>query len=170
MGNPVVHDAICAALQSMGARYRRVEHAPLTSSEHAAALRGTPLEIGGKALLMKADDAFHVVVASAAVRLKSRRIRKHLGARRLRFATQEELATLTGLVPGCVPPFGVPLLPFALHVDRPLLARDRIAFTPGLRTCSIVMDMADWLTLAKPRLGDFQDVSDGSASGRPPGA
>lgn len=155
LGNPAICAAICAALDAAGVPHRVVEHDPVTSSEHAAALRGTPLEIGGKSLLMKADGVFHVVAASAAVRIKSRRFRKHVGARKLRFATREELAALTGLVPGCVPPFGHPVLPFALHADRGLLAHDRIAFTPGLRTRSIVMATADWVAVAQPSLGDF---------------
>jgi Ala-tRNA(Pro) deacylase len=158
LGNPAVCEAILAALKAAGVAHELIEHAPLTSTAHAAELRGTPLEIGGKALIMKADDTFHVVAASSASRLKSRLFRKSVGARRLRFATREELTELTGLVPGCVPPFGTPILPFTLHADRGLLARERIAFTPGLRTCSIVMASADWLAVARPRLGDFLDT------------
>lgn len=64
LGNPATRDTILAALDSAGVAYELIEHAPLTSSAHAAALRGTPLAIGGKSLVMKADGAFHVVAAS----------------------------------------------------------------------------------------------------------
>lgn len=158
LGNPAVCDAICAALDAAGVAYRLIEHGPITSADQAAKLRGTPLEIGGKSLVMKADDGFHVVAASAAARIKSRLFRKAVGSRRLRFATREELAELSGLVPGGVPPFGAPVLPFPLHADRGLLVHDRIAFTPGLRTRSIVMASADWLAVARPRLGDFLEA------------
>jgi len=49
----------------------------------------------------------------------------------LRFASREELLELTGLVPGSVPPFGRPILPFPLYVDTGIAANDRIAFNAG---------------------------------------
>lgn len=157
LGSPAVCAAICAALDAAGVPYRLIPHAPVSSAADAAGARDTPLRIGGKSLLMKADDGFHLLAASAAARIRSLRFRKHLGSRRLRFATPAELAELTGLVPGCVPPFGAPILPFPLHADRGLLDHDRIAFTPGLRTRSIVMASADWCAVARPRLGEFLD-------------
>jgi Ala-tRNA(Pro) deacylase len=155
LGSPDVLAAIVALLDGAGVPYDLLEHAPVSSSEAAAALRGTPLAIGGKSLLLKADDTFHVVAFSAATKMKSRLFRRHVGARKLRFARPDELAAMTGLVPGCVPPFGHPVLPFALYADRRLMDDDRIAFTPGLRTRSVRMRSADWLALAKPQLGDF---------------
>jgi prolyl-tRNA editing enzyme YbaK/EbsC (Cys-tRNA(Pro) deacylase) len=62
----------------------------------------------------------------------------------LRFATPEELRALTGLVPGCVPPFGRPILDLPLYVDESVLANDRIAFNAGLLTESFIMATADW--------------------------
>lgn len=155
LGNPDVLAAIVALLDGAAVPYELLEHDAVTSSEAAAGLRGTPLAIGGKSLLLKADDTFHLVAFSAATKMKSRLFRKHVGARKLRFAHRHELADMTGLVPGCVPPFGEPILPFALHADRRLMDDDRIAFTPGLRTRSVVMRSADWFALAKPQLGDF---------------
>jgi Ala-tRNA(Pro) deacylase len=156
-GNPEVCARILAMLDEAGVAYRATDHGIVTSSEAAAELRGTDLKIGGKSLLLKADDGFHVVAFSAATRMKSRLFRRAIGSRRLRFATPEELAQLTGLVPGCVPPFGRPILPFTLHADRALVENDHIAFTPGVRTRSIVMESAAWARLAKPQLGDFTE-------------
>ena len=39
---------------------------------------------------------------------------------------------------------GEPILPLPLHVDRSVLANDRIAFNAGLLTDSIIMATADW--------------------------
>jgi Ala-tRNA(Pro) deacylase len=156
-GNAEICARILSLLDSVGVTYALREHDAVTSSEVAATLRGTDLRAGGKSLVLKADDGFHVVVISAATRMESRLFRRSIGARRLRFATPVELAALTGLVPGCVPPFGVPILPFPLHADRALLESAQIAFTPGLTTRSIVMESADWARLACPRLGDFTE-------------
>ena len=68
---------------------------------------------------------------------------------RLRFATVGELKELTGLVPGAVPPFGEPILPFPLYVDQSSLAHDRIAFNAGSLTNSVIMSVDDYRTVAR---------------------
>ena len=113
-------------------------------------MRGEPLEVGGKALVLKVDDSFIVLVLSAARKLDSKRLRKALGARKVRFATREELDARTGLVPGSVPPFGEPLLPLSLVVDRSVLENDRIAFNAASLEESIIMSVEDWRGCACP--------------------
>jgi Ala-tRNA(Pro) deacylase len=113
------------------------------------------MEIGGKALLLKVDDDFRLFVLSAALRIDSGAIREHLGARRSRFATPEELLEKTGLVPGSVPPFGRPVLPFELYADESIARNERIAFNAGSLTDSIFLSTADYLRLAAPRVFRF---------------
>src|SRR3954471_9437276 len=83
-----------------------VQHEPVFTSEQAAVVRGTPLSSGAKALVVKAGDRFVLLVLPADRKLDSRRAREALGARSIRFATKEEVETLTGLQPGSIPPFG----------------------------------------------------------------
>ena len=74
----------------------------------------------------------------------------------MRFASAEELAELTaaegrpGLVPGSVPPFGQPILPFPLYVDEAIQQNERIAFNAGSMTDSIILGVPDYLRLANP--------------------
>ena len=145
-----VLEAIRALLREHGVAFREVHHEPVRTSEQAAAVRGEPLEIGGKAIVAKVGETFHVLVFSAARRLDSKRVRKHVGAQRFRFATPEELQELTGLVPGSVPPFGRPILPLDLFVDESILANDRIAFNAGTLTDSIILDRKEYLEVARP--------------------
>jgi Ala-tRNA(Pro) deacylase len=142
--------AIRDLLQSRGVDFREIHHEPTFTSEQSAAARREPIEIGGKAMVVKVDDAFHLFVLSAARAVDSNAIRKYLGARRSRFATPEELERLTGLVPGCVPPFGRPILDLDLYADDALLQNERIAFNAGSLTHSIIMRLQDWLTVAQP--------------------
>ena len=79
-------------------------------------------------------------------------IRKELQVGKLRFANCDELLELTGLVPGSVPPFGQPILPFPLYVDAMIPENDRIAFNAGSLTDSIILTMPDYLRLAQPTL------------------
>ena len=57
---------------------------------------------------------------------------------------------MTGLVPGCVPPFGRPILDLDLYVDRSILENDRIAFNAGSLTDSMIMDREDYIRIAEP--------------------
>ena len=79
--------AIRDLLASRGISFREVHHVPTRTSEESAAARGEDIAIGGKAMVIKLDDAFHLFVLSAARSVDSGAIRKHLSARRSRFAT-----------------------------------------------------------------------------------
>jgi len=146
-GNPKL-SLIIELLDGEGVSYRRISHEPTRTSEDSARARGEALETGGKALLLKAGEAFSVFVLSAALKLDSQAVKKRLGVKSLRFATADELMDLTGLVPGSVPPFGEPVLPFPLFVDESIEANDRIAFNAGSLTDSVVLSTVDYLRVA----------------------
>jgi Ala-tRNA(Pro) deacylase len=136
--------------------FREIQHAETHTSEESARARNESVTIGGKALLMKAGDAeFTLFVISAALKTDSAKIRNHLGIRKLRFATPEELLDLTGLVPGSVPPFGRPVLPFNLYVDVSITRNEKIAFNAGALTTSIIMRCSDYLAIASPSIFEF---------------
>ena len=146
---------ILAFLDTHSVAYRHVRHEPVRTSEEAAFARKEPLEIGGKALLVKVDDTFTLFVLSAARRFDSKAARRHLHARRTRFATPAELLELTTLVPGSVPPFGQPILPFPLFVDTSIVSNERIAFNAGSLTDSLVLQVVDYTRVAEPTVASF---------------
>lgn len=149
MSTPVF-ESITRWLRDQGVPFRHVQHAPTLTSEASAAARGEELRVGGKALLIKVAEEFRLFVLSAACKLDSEAIKSHFGVKKTRFATPDELLTLTGLVPGSVPPLGHPILPFALFVDDSIVANERIAFNAGSLTDSLVMGVADYLHVAQP--------------------
>src|SRR5207244_3849956 len=113
---------------------------------------GEELGVGAKALLLCTDNVFRLFVLPADRKLDSAATKAQLGLKRLRFATREELSNLTGLVPGSVPPFGEPILPFELFADLSIgTAHDKVAFNAGALTVSIVMSACDWEAVARPR-------------------
>jgi prolyl-tRNA editing enzyme YbaK/EbsC (Cys-tRNA(Pro) deacylase) len=142
--------AIRQLLADNGIAFREVHHEPTRTSEESAKARGEELRIGGKALLMKGDDVFRLFVLPADRKLDSGAIRREFGWKKLRFATPEELHERTGLVPGSVPPFGPPILPFDLCLDQVATQNPRIAFNAGSLTDSIILEMSDYLAVAKP--------------------
>jgi len=143
-----VFDKIRKLLDENCVEYKHLHHEPTRTSEEAARVRGESTKIGGKALLIKAGDSFHLFVLSASLKLNSKAVKQHLHSKNPRFATHEELLELTGLVPGSVPPFGEPILPFPLYVDESIMLNERIAFNAGLLTDSIILSVEDYKRVA----------------------
>jgi Ala-tRNA(Pro) deacylase len=131
--------------------FQEKQHPPTITSVESAAARGEPLGVGAKALLLKTDDVFRLFVLCADRKLDSAAIKRQLKVKNVRFATAEELTERTGLVPGAVPPFGVPILPFEVFADTEVGVRhDRVAFNAGSLTDSIILAAADWERIARP--------------------
>ena len=137
--------------------YRALQHDETPTSEDSARARGEDLSIGGKALVIKykesqeEDSGFGIFILSASRKLNNKSIKKELNGKNIRFATKEELATLTdGCVPGSVPPFGRPIINLDLFVDTSILENEKIAFNCGSLTHSIVMCRADYMKVSNP--------------------
>jgi len=95
------------------------------------------LGVGAKALLLRTDDTFRLFVLPADRKLDS------------------------DLVPGSVPPFGAPILPFELFADSAIGTRhDRISFNAGSPNVSFIMAAADWETIAQPKRFPFGKEQD----------
>jgi Ala-tRNA(Pro) deacylase len=146
-----VHDRLVRHLTESGVSFRQLHHEPTPTSADAARVRGEPIGSGAKALLLKADGQFHLFVLPGDRRLDSASVKRQLGLDRLRFASKEELLAETGLVPGAVPAFGRPVLPFDLTADVTIgQAYPTVAFNAGSLTDSIIMSASDWDRVAKP--------------------
>jgi prolyl-tRNA editing enzyme YbaK/EbsC (Cys-tRNA(Pro) deacylase) len=143
---------IRALLAEQGVAFREIEHEATRTSEESARVRGEPLEVGAKAIVMRTGEDFSVFVLPAHRKVDSGAIRRHLGLNAMRFATPEELLALTGLVPGSVPPFGQPILPMPLYADPDVGAlENRVAFNAGSLTCSFILAATDWRRVAQPK-------------------
>ena len=105
--------------------------------------------------MLKIDGSYKLFVLSAALRIDSQKLKNHFSAKKLRFASAEELMSVTGLIPGSVPPFGKPILDLDLYVDTSIVRNGVIAFNAGSLTDSIVMSTEDYLTVARPTILDF---------------
>ena len=98
---------------------------------------------------------FALFVLSAAARLDNRALKRYFSAKNTRFASPDELMTLTGLVPGSVPPFGRPVLPLPLYVDPSIFENQRIAFNAGSLRDSLVIATSDYRFVAQPGVFRF---------------
>jgi Ala-tRNA(Pro) deacylase len=154
MPSATVFDRLCALLDEAGVNYAVSHHAPVRTSEEAARVRDTPLASGAKALVCKAGERFVLVVVPADLRLDGAAVRKALGVRSLRFATPPEVAQLTTLPPGAIPPFGR-LFGLPSYCDLRLRDQPRINFNAGDRAISIALAVGDYLAVERPVLGSF---------------
>lgn len=142
-------------LEANRVSFRHLNHRETRTSEESALVRGEPLACGAKAIVMKVDDAFVLLVISAAERLDSAKIRGHFNAKKSRFATPDELFDLTGLVPGSVPPFGPPILDLPLFIDPSVFGNDRVAFNAGSLTRSVILSSDDYRRMANGTIVSF---------------
>ncbi len=149
--NDSVYERIVRHLRATGAEFREVAHAPTLTSEDSARARGEPLGVGAKALVLRCDGIFQLVVLPADRKLNTKLLKRGLAVKDIRFATPDELKELTGLVPGSVPPFGPPILELPLFADVDLGVRyPQVAFNAGDLSRSIIMAAADWERVARP--------------------
>ena len=149
--DPGVLTRLLGALTEAGVRFTHTTHEPVYTSAEAARVRGVPLHSGAKALIIKAGDAVVMVVMPADLSLDSGALRNHLGVKRLRFATKEEVLELTGLTPGSIPPFGS-LFDLPTICDPGLQENERINFNAGAHTDSIQMTYSDYSRYESPTI------------------
>ncbi len=146
-----IFDRLQDLLNQSGISFTVLRHEPVYTSEQAAAVRGTPLASGAKALVMKAGDEFMLLVLPADRKLESRKAREAFGVKALRFASKEEVHKLTSLQPGSIPPFGS-LFQLPTYCDPALAENSSINFNAGDHAISIQMSSQDFVIIEKPKM------------------
>jgi Ala-tRNA(Pro) deacylase len=92
-----------------------------------------------------------LLVLPADRKLDSRKARDALVVKSLRFASKEEVQTLTGLQPGAIPPFGS-LFQLPSYCDPALGENPIINFNAGDHALSIQMTYEDYVRVEKPQI------------------
>jgi Ala-tRNA(Pro) deacylase len=149
-----VYKAIISQLQEKKYSFKTFEHEPVTTSEEAAKVRNTPIERGAKAMVLRSEGKFLMVVISAAKQIDMKKMKEILHTKSLSFASAEEVMTVTGCEIGGVPPFGT-LFGLPVFFDRSLLSFEKINFNAGLRTHSLEVNLEDYLDLVRPTVVEF---------------
>ena len=140
-------------------RYRLLEHPASGKSEEVAKIRGTEVGQGAKALVCtlkgKGKKGYVLAVLAADLQADLTRLGEVLGAKKASLASISDVMTLTGCVPGSVPPF-------SFHEDLKLVADpalferyQEIAFNAGSLEHSVVLNTEDYLRVAQPEILTF---------------
>lgn len=145
-------------LKSHDVWFETFEHEPVITSEEAAKVRdGYSIHQGAKAIIVRikitnSDKKFIMLVVPGDLRFDNSKVKKIFNAKDIRFATEDEVVTLTdGVQPGGVPPFGN-LFGIEVLVDPSLLENEKIIFNAGDRRFSVGMKSADYISLINPRV------------------
>src|SRR5262245_57485784 len=146
-----VFERLKAKLNEAGISFTVLEHEPVYTSEQAAAVRGTPLASGAKALILNLDSQPSLFVLPADRRVDSRRLRTATNTRSLRFATAEEVLSLTGLRPGSIPPFGS-LFGLDTYCDPALSNTETMNSNVVDHSISMSMSYSGFIAAESPRL------------------
>lgn len=143
--------------------FETFSHLPVTTSEEAAKTRpGYTLEQGAKALIVKIEKRnkeieFCMLVLPAHLKLDSKKTKKALDVKNLRFASEEEITSLTqGVQRGAIPPFGG-LFRMMVCVDPRLYANEKMVFNAGDRRFSIAMKTQDYKKIVSQQSLDVSE-------------
>ncbi|WP_130830728.1 YbaK/prolyl-tRNA synthetase associated domain-containing protein [[Erwinia] mediterraneensis] len=150
------HEKLIALLEQHNARYTLMAHEATGKCEAVAAIRGTEVGQGAKALVchVKGNGVKQHVLAilPADQQADLSKVAAAVGGTRASLASPAEVDALTGCVSGAIPPFSFhpDLQPL---VDPLLFARyDEIAFNAGRLDKSVVLKTTDYQRLCQAQV------------------
>lgn len=154
-GDQNIRNEIVRRLRESEMEYQLLEHAATPTSEESARVRGTKLEEGVKALVLrgKTTKKNYQFCIPSHLKLDMKAVSEAVGEK-CEFEDAEVIKTRFGLLPGGVPPFGN-LLALDTYFDSGVATQERAAFNCGSQTHSIIMKSADLIKLIEPKLGTF---------------
>ena len=153
-----VHERLLDLLRTESVEFRVSSHDPVTTSAEAAAVRGAELRSGAKAMLVKSKAGFVLVVLAADRRVDWKLLAPLVGGKGARFASDDELAEVTGLSKGAVPPIGA-LFGVRTIYDRSLLDVPTVNFNAGSHSDSVAMSRDDLIRIGGGELASFSAAS-----------
>lgn len=146
-------ERIVALFEAGDADFRVLEHSPEGRSEDVAAVRGTEVSQGAKALVCRVkgtDSGALLAVVPGDARLDIRKAVAAVGGRKGGFAPADLARELTGCEIGAIPPLALDGN-LDVVVDRDFVEAHReIAFNAGRLDRSIVLKTADYLRIVAP--------------------
>lgn len=151
-----MYDRLVAMLDDAGAGYRLIDHAPEGQTDKVSALRGHPVAMAAKCLVVmvkvgKRTSRYYLAVVAGDARVDLGALKALAGGTYAGFASAEKAEALAGSVSGTI-------LPFSFHpdlelvVDPGLLAHKEIFFNAARLDRSVALDTQDYQRLADPKI------------------
>lgn len=148
-----IRNEIIRRLKDADAGYQHVKHEPTPTSEDSAKVRGTTIEDGVKALILRGKTTKKNIQVNIPANLKlDMKAVSDLCGEKFEFEDPDVILKRFGIAIGGIPPFGN-LLGIGTFLDEGVLVRALIAFNCGLQTESIIMKPQDLLKLSDAKIG-----------------
>ena len=147
------YEAITSLLNANSVNYQELDHDPVYTTEDAAKIPGLTLESGAKSMLLKTKNKFILIVMSGSKKLDSKKLKKALGVKEIRFATPAEVKDQMGCIVGACYPFGS-IANLETYLDKSLLDQSSISINPGLHDKSLILKLSDFVLVEKPQIVD----------------
>lgn len=145
----VIFEQLKSLLNEAQVPYEIIEHAPVKTSEEASKVRGTPMHMAPKAMIMKkASGSYVMICIPADCQVDKEKVEKALGEK-AKLASPDEVEAKFNVKVGAVPPFGT-ILGIEMYLDQDFWKKDEVVFNAGRRDRSIRMKASDLILAAKP--------------------
>ena len=137
-------------LDEKGVQYKTSTHPRVHTSEEAARVREVPLKSGVKALVVKSNEAYFMILVPGDKKMDFNK----LGLGKVRLADPKIVLRITGCEIGSVHPFGN-LFHLPVLMDQQILENESVNFSAGTHEDSINMDPKDIVKAVNPKMGDY---------------
>jgi nondiscriminating aspartyl-tRNA synthetase len=142
-------------LSAKGLEFDHMKHEETPTSEDSARVRGTKIEEGVKAIVLKGKKTGKNFLVNVPGHKKvNMKALEEVVGEKLEMEKPEVIKERYGLIIGGVPPFGN-LMGIPNYYDKGILDEERSAFNCGLRTESIVMKSKDLVEVSEGVVGEF---------------
>ena len=151
-----IHEQLCALLDTEDAAYRVIEHEPEGRTEVIAKIRGNQIEQSIKSMVLQVrltrkENIYCLANVPGDCRIDFSGVKKYFNADSVAFAKPERAQELTGCVIGAIPPFSFSDQ-LELLADPLVQQNDEVVFNAGRLDRSIMMELSDYIRIAKPKL------------------
>lgn len=157
-GQESIRNEIIRLLKKDDHEFEYKIHPATPTSEDSARERGTTIQEGVKALILRGKQSkknFQINIPSHK-KLDMKKVAEVVGEK-CDFEDPAVIKERFGLDVGGIPPFGQLLL-LDTYFDQEIEKEERAAFNCGLLTESIVMKSKDLIALVQPKIGDFSKI------------
>lgn len=135
-------------------KYEVVSHRVVFTAFDLAQTLGADVKEITKALVVKADRDYIIVLLPANAQLDTQKIKKKTGAKKIKIASEKDMVKKLKVKPGAAHPFGS-IFKLPVYIDNKVAKLKTAYFQPGSFTDSIKMKVKDFIKLEEPTKGAF---------------
>jgi len=151
-----IHEQLCALLDTEDAAYRVIEHEPEGRTEVIAKIRGNQIEQSIKSMVLQVrltrkENIYCLANVPGDCRIDFSGVKNYFNADSVAIAKPEKAQELTGCVIGAIPPFSFSDQ-LQVLADPLIQQNDEVVFNAGRLDRSIMMELNDYIRIAKPKL------------------